>query len=129
MRTGGAERLPRDSLLTGFEHLIPRIELPDADDRHVVAAAIHSGASLILTFNLRDFPSARLDGYQLAARHPDDFIRDLLAIHPAQVCGTVARHRRALKNPPKTVDEYLETLLRQGLTQTVALLQAWKPVL
>lgn len=33
----------RDSLVTGFEHLIPSVELPDADDRHVVAAAIHGG--------------------------------------------------------------------------------------
>ncbi|MCA3219062.1 MAG: PIN domain-containing protein, partial [Burkholderiales bacterium] len=39
----------RDSLVTGFEPLIPSVELPDADDRHVVAAAIHCGASLILT--------------------------------------------------------------------------------
>lgn len=46
----------RDSLVTGFEHLIPSVELPDADDRHVVAAAIHGGASLIVTFNLKDFP-------------------------------------------------------------------------
>ncbi len=40
----------RDSLVAGFEYLIPSIELPDPDDRHVVAAAIHSGASLIVTF-------------------------------------------------------------------------------
>lgn len=31
----------RDSLVEGFEHLIPAIQLPDPDDRHVVAAAIH----------------------------------------------------------------------------------------
>ena len=30
----------RDSLVTGFEYLIPSIALPDPDDRHVVAAAI-----------------------------------------------------------------------------------------
>lgn len=41
----------RDSLVTGFEHLIPSVELPDADDRHVVAAAIHGGASLLRKLN------------------------------------------------------------------------------
>ena len=45
----------RDSLVEGFEHLIPAIELPDPDDRHVVSAAIHSGAETIVTFNLKDF--------------------------------------------------------------------------
>lgn len=33
----------RDSLVTGFEHLIPSVKLPDMDDRHVVAAAIQRG--------------------------------------------------------------------------------------
>jgi hypothetical protein len=60
----------RDCLITGFEHLIPTIRLPDPDDRHVVAAAIHGGASLIVTFNVRDFPPGELAPYGLATQHP-----------------------------------------------------------
>jgi hypothetical protein len=30
----------QDSLVNGFEYLIPTLELPDLDDRHVLAAAI-----------------------------------------------------------------------------------------
>jgi hypothetical protein len=116
----------RDCLVTGFEHLTLSIELPDPDDRHVVAAAIHTGASLIVTFNLKDFPAEQLKRYNLAAQHPDDFIFDLLDLHPAGVCEAAANHRRSLKNPPKTADEYLDTLLKQGLTQTVGLLRNWK---
>ncbi len=95
----------------------------------MVAAAIHSGASLIVTFNLKDFPPEQLKRYNLVAQHPDDFIFDLLALHPANVCEAAANHRRSLKKPPKTVDEYLDTLLKQGLTQTVGLLREWKVVL
>lgn len=116
----------RDSLVIGFEHLIPTVELPDPGDRHVVAAAIHGRASLIVTFNLKDFPPAALSRYNLVARHPDDFIFDLLDLHPAKVCEAAANHRRSLKNPPKTADEYLDTLFKQGLTQTVGLLREWK---
>lgn len=116
----------RDSLVTGFEHLIPFVELQDADDQHVVAAAIHSGASLIVTFNLKDFPPERLKTYNLSAQHPDDFFFDLLDLHAARVCETAANHRRSLKSPPKTVVDYLDTLLKQGLTQTVGQLREWK---
>ena len=115
----------RDSLVTGFEYLIPSINLPDPDDRHVVAAALHSGASLVVTFNLKDFPADALKPYNLAAQHPDDFIMDLLDLHPASVLEAAANHRRSLKNPPKTADEYLDTLLAQGLTQSVAVMRQW----
>ena len=46
----------RDCIVSGYEYLIEGVELPDPDDRHVLAAAIHSGAKAIITFNLRDFP-------------------------------------------------------------------------
>jgi len=116
----------RDCLVTSFEHLIPSIDLPDPDDRHVAAAAIHSGASLIVTFNLKDFPADTLTRYNLSAQHPDDFILDLLDLHPARVCEAVANHRRSLRNPPKTADEYLDTLLKQGLPRTAGVLRNWK---
>ncbi len=45
--------------------------------RVMVAAAIHGSASLIVTFNLKDFPPERLKPYNLTAQHPDDFIFDL----------------------------------------------------
>jgi len=116
----------RDSLVEGFEHLIAAIELPDPDDRHVVAAAIHSGAETIVTFNLKDFPSGALDRYNLDAQHPDDFIVDLFDLHPASVLQALAEQRASLKRPPKTADEFLDILLKQGLTQTVSILKDWK---
>lgn len=51
-----------DSLVTGFEHRIAQLTLPDPDDRHVLAAAIHCHAEVILTRNLRDFPASALAG-------------------------------------------------------------------
>jgi len=118
-------RAVRACVVTRFEHLIPSITLPDPDDRHVVAAAIHAGASLIVTFNLKDFPPEALAVYNLTAQHPDDFIVDLLDLQPAGVLEAAANHRRSLKNPPKTSNEYLDTLLAQGLTQSVAVLRQW----
>jgi PIN domain len=53
-----------DCLVTGYESLIPTLSLPDPDDRHVLAAALHAGAGSIITYNLSDFPASVLDQFQ-----------------------------------------------------------------
>ncbi|WP_347987608.1 PIN domain-containing protein [Methylomonas sp. AM2-LC] len=116
----------RDCLVSGHEFLIPTLQLPDHNDRHVLAAAIRSHASVILTFNLKDFPARELEKYDVEALHPDEFISDLIDLNPAKVLEAVARHRRSLKNPPKTGKEYLDTLLQQGLPETVSQLRHWE---
>ena len=97
--------------------------LPDKDDRHVLAAAIRCQASVIVTFNLQDFPKELLAQYHIEAIHPDDFISYLYHINAAKVLQAAATHRHRLTNPKKTVEEYLDTLLKQGLPQTVNLLR------
>ncbi len=104
-----------DSLITGYELLIENLKLPDEDDRHVLAAAIRSSAQAIITFNLKDFPDDVLAQYGIEAMHPDVFIEHQLDLHQGAVIATAKQHREALKNPPKTVDQYIETLAAQGL--------------
>lgn len=112
-----------DVLVTGYESLIAGIALPDADDRHVVAAAIRAGAQVIVTSNLRHFPKDKLEPFGLVAVHPDDFVLDCIDLAPAAVCAAVEAQAAALKNPPKTRAELLETLQQNGLIQTVARLR------
>src|SRR6266404_5309462 len=64
-------------LVTGYEHLIASLSLPDQDDRHVLAAAIVAGADVIVTHNLKDFPPEALAPYHIEARHPDVFLRHI----------------------------------------------------
>jgi predicted nucleic acid-binding protein len=111
------------ALVTGYEHLIPGLQLPDPNDTHVLAAAIKGQASVIVTMNLRDFPSTVLTPLGITARHPDPFVLELLDLAPAAVLAAANDHRQSLRNPPKTTGEYLEMLERQGLTQTAAALQ------
>lgn len=117
-----------DCLISRYEHLIPVINLPDADDRHVVAAAIHGRADVIVTFNLKDFPATTLSEYRMEAQHPDIFIRHVLELD-RQAIAAVRTLRFRLKRPPKTVDEYLITLEQQGLPETVNFLRQWKELL
>lgn len=107
----------RDALVLGYQGLIPTLKLPDPNDRHVLAAAIRCRADLIITFNLADFPSAVLAGYGICAYHPDVFLVDQLSLDARRVCEAMREQRGSLKNPPKTVEEYLAILQVQRLPQ------------
>src|SRR5437870_9748841 len=112
-----------DAMVTDYQHLIPGLQLPDPNDRHVLAAAIRARADVIVTINLRDFPPEVMAPFGIEAQHPDEFILHLLDLAPGVVVGAARDHRLSLKNPPKTLEEYLNTLEAQGLTQTVSVLR------
>ena len=101
--------------MEGYEELIPCLQLPDENDRHVLAAAIVSASDAIVTFNLKDFPKPALVRYQIDLIHPDDFIFHQFGIDDAAVLVSVQKCRERLKNPPKSAVEYLDTLEKQGL--------------
>ena len=113
----------RDCLVYGYEQLINSLQLPDPDDRHVLAAAIRCNASLIITFNLSDFPNSYLAQYDIEAQHPDDFILDLLDLNPEIICDAAKKQRARLKKPLRTREEFLNTLFDLGLEQTVEALR------
>jgi predicted nucleic acid-binding protein len=113
----------RDCMVAGYHQLIDTLVLPDTDDRHVLAAAIHARAEIIVTFNRKDFPAAALAPYGIEAQHPDEFVSGLLDTDEAAVTEAARRQRAALKNPPKSVKEFLEILEQQALTRTVARLR------
>jgi len=110
----------RDCLVEGFEPLIETLSLPDPGDRHVLAAAIRGRARVIVTFNLKDFPRARLEPYGIEAWHPDDFVGELLEMGEGKVCRALREQRARLLKPPQSVEELLGTLQAQGLAQSVA---------
>lgn len=113
----------QDSLVTGYESLIPGLKLPDPDDRHVLAAAVRSGADVIVTFNLSDFPASALEPYNIEAQHPDEFLTHLLDLQPWIFCKAVREQREDLRNPTQTALELLETLERQSLPLTITRLR------
>jgi hypothetical protein len=112
-----------DCLVTGYEGLEAQLVLPDPDDRHVLAAAILCHAGTIVTYNLKDFPAAALAPLGITAQHPDEFIEHAFGINPASVIAAVRDHRASLTRPPRSVDELLDSYLKQGLVTTVGLLR------
>jgi hypothetical protein len=109
----------RDALVTDFERLIDILDLPDPEDRHVLAAAIKGRSDLIVTVNLKDFPDDKLGRWGIEAQHPDEFLTHQFHLSRPAFLQAMKTVRLRLKKPPKSAEDYLETLREQGLLATV----------
>lgn len=109
----------RDCLVEGYEKLIPALSLPDPNDKHVLAAAIRSSSSVIVTYNLKDFPSKNIREYGIEAQHPDIFILHLIDLNLDVVCSAVRRLRLGLQKPSMNAEKYLSILNKHSLPGTV----------
>jgi len=112
------DRHAQDAVVAGYEGLVDSLKLPDPNDRHILAAAITCHADVIVTHNLRDFPDAALAPYSIEARHPDDFVRQLLDQAPAAVVKAVRSQQASLRNPPVSMAELLALFERLDLAVT-----------
>ena len=113
----------RDVLVVGYEPLIDIVSLPDPDDRHVLAAAVRSRAQLIVTNNLRDFPSTALTVWGVEAVSPDAFVRAQIDLDRDVVYAAVTRIADSWRNPPGAVADVIARLERDGLLETSAALR------
>ncbi len=101
--------------VTNYRSLIAGLELPDSDDRHVLAAAIASKASVIVTWNLKDFPARDILPHGVTSQSPDDFLTDLHVAFPDALISSIKRARLNLRKTKPTVEAFMEALRQSGL--------------
>lgn len=113
-----------DALVEGYEKIEATLHLPDSNDHHVLAAAISSQAKIIVTFNLKDFPTNYLKQYDIVAMHPDHFLMQLISENQDLFLSAIKNTRLRLRNPEKSARQYLDILKNQGLNDAVNFLMA-----
>ena len=98
-----------EAMVVGHHQLIA-VCTNDEKDRHVLAAAIHCRAELIVTTNLKHFPRAALEPWGVSAVHPSSYLITLYGMDPGVVVSKLEMIARRRKLPPE------EVLLRIGKT-------------
>jgi predicted nucleic acid-binding protein len=97
--------------------------LPDPKDRHVLAAAIKSNATSIITYNLKDFPVHNISRYKIEIHHPDDFLYLMMIKNQRLTIEIVTQIVESLNNPPITKIDLIENYKKIGLIKTARLLK------
>ena len=103
-----------DALVTGWEPLTTGLALPDPGDAHVLAAAILGRADVIVTQNLKDFPSEVLSPFGIDAVSTDDFLLDQLGLSRSVVQQVIAEQAASMKAPPVDIETLLAQIARSG---------------
>lgn len=118
-----------DALVTGHEPLIDGLDLPDPDDRHVLAAAIRCGAQHIITENLKDFPNSVLSQFSTEAIGADEFLARTFELYPTEAVETLRTMRASYRKPPFTPSEFVLDLTAKGLPKLASLLRPHRSLL
>lgn len=113
-----------DALVKNYKGLIEHLELPDKDDRHVLAAAIKTNANLIVTSNIKDFPEEYSQSFGLNAKTADDFLTDIIDLNQEQAVAAFKEMVLNKKNPKQDEFEVLNLLRNSGLKDTANYLHA-----
>jgi predicted nucleic acid-binding protein len=112
-----------DAMVRGHEPLIEGLKLRDPNDRHVLAAAIKSGAQVIVTVD-KDFTADALAPWNVEPKSPDEFVLDQIDIADRVVWGCLQQIAISRTQRPETVEDILTQLERSGLVQSVAALRS-----
>ncbi|MGC6400293.1 PIN domain-containing protein [Sphingomonas sp. FW199] len=112
-----------ESCVEGGQSLIDSLNLPDENDRHVLATAIRTGAEHIVTENLRDFPDDALAQYGITAVSADDFLSSTYELYPSEGLAALRTMRRAYRQPCLTPSEFIFDLQVKGLPKLASMLR------
>lgn len=113
------ERAFGDAAVTGYEPLMNGLtSLPDPNDAHVIAAAVMTRASIIVTENTMDFPDNVLHPLNLEAKTADAFISDTIDLETGRAIAAIRKMRERFKKPEKTAEILLLDMEAKGLTAT-----------
>lgn len=119
---GAIQRAFPESVVEGHGILIPALTLPDPDDRHVLAAAIVTLSTVIVTDNLKDYPVSQLAPFDIKPSNTDEFLADVIDLDLPRATTAIRSMRERLKNPTITAEVLLTRMDGIGLNQTVNLL-------
>jgi len=101
--------------------------IADLKDNHVLHAAIRCQASMLVTDNIKDFPTEALEPYSVEIATADNFIADAIDLDRYRAAEAIKVLRSRLTNPPMSAAELLDLWeTRHGLTETVSLLRPFQ---
>jgi predicted nucleic acid-binding protein len=111
-----------EAIVERYASIVPSLALPDPNDRHVLAAAVQTQASVVVTNNIKHFPKDYLSSLGLQVSTADDFLANLIDFDRPGALGAFRIMRQRFKRPNLDAETLLKPMEKARLTQTASLL-------
>jgi hypothetical protein len=105
--TSGPSELPSEAEETGYQPLVATMTNA-VGDRHVLAAAVHAHAQVLVTSNLRHFPNSSVQPYRIEVQSPDSFLLVLLNKAPQEMTRILREQALEFQAPPLSAFDILD---------------------
>jgi predicted nucleic acid-binding protein len=103
----------RHAMVTGFEHREAEMQTRDEKDRHVLAAAVHSGCATLVTENDRDFKVSSVQPDAMRVERLSDFLNRKLDQQRGRVVAALHTMLNRNRENPRTMPELIDTMAQQ----------------
>lgn len=97
--------------------------LPDANDAHVLAAALKTRAHILVTDNLKHFPADFLAPLNVEAFSTDQFLANTISLEPGKAVAAIRHMRLRFNKPEKEAKALFIDMEASGLFETVDVLR------
>ena len=101
------------AMVTGFEHRMPAMRVRDENDRHVLAAAVHSNCATLVTQNDRDFDPPASGRNHLSVERLSVFLTRKLDEEPRRTLAGLRSMVERNTRSPRTMPELIDTMAQQ----------------
>lgn len=118
-----------EATVEGFHAIEQTLTGINEKDRHVLAAAIKTGAAVIVTDNLKDFPVDRCAPFDIEPLSADSFFADCISLSPSETMATVRKMRERLKNPEITPEKLVMLCESEAMLKTASLIHEYRAAL
>jgi hypothetical protein len=101
------------AMVTGYEHLMPEMQA-DAKDKHVLAAAVHSESTVLVTENVKDFDPPSTGPNAMQVDKTSAFLNRLVSDNPERVVAAMNEMISRTDREPNSLATLVDKMAKQN---------------
>ncbi|MFD7153034.1 hypothetical protein ACFV9C_00460 [Kribbella sp. NPDC059898] len=101
------------AMVSGYQHLEPQMQA-DSKDKHVLAAAVHSTSTVLVTENVKDFHPPTTGPHAMPVQKLSNFLNEIADENPERTVAAMREMISRTGKEPNTLPELIDKMAPQN---------------